>query len=295
MRTRQSRLTQLVAATIGIALLCGSVLADGPRTRVNITQGEAVTGANRLLGEPIYSYDFAPNATFGFNTVDELDPVGPLPIPLTPSSSRDAVLVTTFANLAMVPPDVQPNLNVPLRDVGTFVNGLLGRSAVPSQLDPAAPVIGPTQAAPGKPDPITLRDWLRGRGVAFSRCGPRGNYVNIFLNRLVPNRMYSAIALWLRDDGSFRPVALGGAPSVLMTNERGAGYLSRQLNFCPQDAARDGIGPDRLIGVAIIYHSAHVAWGAIPSPGAPGFLLPPGSMVHGHIWFDFGAGRRITN
>ena len=295
MNNQKSRLTRLIVATIGIGLICGNVYAGGFTTRVKITHGEAVTGANRLLGEPIYSYDFAPNPTFGFNTVDELDPVGPLPVALTPSSDRDAILVTTFPNLAAVHPDVMPNINVPLRDVGTFVNGLLDRSAVPFHLDPSAPVVGPTQAEPGKPDPITLRSWLRGRGVALTRCGPRGNHISIFVDRLIPRRMYSAIALWLRDDGTFRPVALGGVPNVLMTNERGGGHLSRRLNFCPQDAASSGVGADHLIGIVIIYHSAHVAWGAIPSPGAPGFVLPPGSMVHGHIWFDFGAGRRIAD
>lgn len=295
MKSRKSKLLQLVAVSIGIVVFCGNAQANGFVTHVNITRGEAITGANRLLGEPLYSYDFAPNPTFGFNTVDELDLVGPLPTPLTPSSSMDAVLVTTYPNLAAVPPDVEPNLNVPLRDVGTFVNGMLDRNSVPFHLDDAAPIVGPTQAGPVQPDPITLRDWLKGGGVAYTRCGSRGNFINIFVNRLIPNRMYSAIALWLRDDGSFRPVSLGGVPNVLMTNAYGGGHLSRELNFCPEKAARDGVDADHLIGIAVLYHSAHVDWGAIPTPGAPGFLFPPGSMVHGHIWFDFGAGRRIAD
>ena len=294
MTTCRLFLSRLILGLTASVLICASAQADDLATRVSVVRGEAVTGANRLLGEPIYSYDFAPNPTFGFNTVDELNPVGPLPAPLSAASDRSAVLVTTFANLAAVPPDVLPNLNIPLRDVGTFVNGLLDRAAVPFQSDPGAPVIGPTQAEPGRLDPITLGDWLSGRGTAIAVCGQHANVINIFVNRLIPNRMYSAIALWLRDDGSFRPVALGGVPNVFMTNQRGAGNLSRKLNFCPGDVARYGIGPDRLIGIAVIYHSAHVAWGAIPSPGAPGLLLPPGSMVHGHLWFDFGAGRRLA-
>jgi len=290
---------RLIAVSISMFFVFGGAHAKeskgSKKTRVTITKGEAITGANRLLGEPLYSYDFAPNPLFGFNTVDELDPVGPLPIPLTPDSDSDAVLVTTFPNLAAVPPEVAPNLNIPLRDVGTFVNGLLDRSPVPFHLDPAAPVVGPTQANPDDPTTITLGDWLRGRGTAFTRCGRRGNFVNIFVKKLVPNRMYSVVGLWLREDGSFRPVSFGGAPNVLMTDGRGAGHISRRLNFCPEDAGRDGVGTDHLIGVALLYHSAHVAWGAIPSPGAPGLLFPPGSMVHGHIWFDFGAGRRIAD
>lgn len=295
MTIKYFNLARLGAAAVSAILILGSAHADHSDVRVNITMGEAVTGANRLLGQPIYSYDFAPNPHFGFNTVDELDPDGQLPVPLTPTTGSDAVLVTTFPNLAMVPAEVLPNLNIPLRDVATFVTGTLGRSPVPAHLDPAAPIVGPTQADPVGPDPVTLGDWLQGQGMAFTRCGPLGNVVRISVRRLLPNRMYSAIALWLRDDGSFRPVSLGGAPSVFMTNRSGRGYLSRKLNFCPQVAARDGVGADRLIGVALIYHSAHVAWGAIPTPGAQGLLFPPGSMVHGHIWFDFGAGRRIEN
>jgi hypothetical protein len=295
MKNQKSSPFRLIAATISAFLICSYAYAGDHGKRAKLTMGEVVTGANRLLGQPVYAYDFAPPPTFGFNTVDELDPVGPLPMPLTPDSDPDAILVTTFANLMAVPEDVMPNLNIPLREVPTFVNGMLDRSAVPFHLDPAAPVIGPTQAEPGWPDPIRLRDWLRGRGKAFTRCGPNGNYIKLSVYDLVPNRMYSAYALWLRNDGSFRPVSLGGAPNVIMTNKRGAGNLSRKLNFCPQDAALEGIGDDRLIAIAVIYHSAHVAWGAIPSPGAPGFLLPPGSMVHAHIWFDFGAGRRIAD
>ena len=292
---KQFNVLWLIGAMIGTLLICGNVYATDADPRVNVTTGEAVTGANRRLGEPIYAYDFAPPPTFGFNTVDELDPVGPLPVPLTPDSDPDAVLVTTFPNLAAVPPDVLPNLNVPLRNVPTFVNGLLDRSAVPFHLDPAAPVIGPTQAAPGRPDPIRLRDWLQGEGIALTQCGPNHNHIKISMKKLIPNRMYSTYALWLRNDGSLRVAPLGGAPSVIMTNQRGDGQLARKLNFCPEDAARDGVGDDRLISVAVIYHSAHVAWGAIPTPAAPGFLLPPGSMVHAHVWFDFGAGRRIAN
>lgn len=297
MMYRHSKWFRIIAAAIGLMLIGGSAYAGGSTTRVEITRGEAVTGANRLLGEPLYSYDFSAIPTFGFNTVDEMNPVGPLPIPLSPDTDDDAVLVTTFPNLSAVPDPVVPNVNIPLREVGTFVNGLLARSAVPYHLDPGAPIVGPTQAEPNDPDPITLRDWLRGRGIAITRCGQHGNSINIFVSRLVPNRMYSAIGLWLRDDGTLRPVSLGGVSNVIMTNERGGGHLSRKLNFCPEDAAIDGIGQDHLIGVAVIYHSAHVAWGAIPTPGAPdlGFLLPPGSMVHGHIWFDFGAGRRIVD
>jgi hypothetical protein len=297
MKCKQLIAPCLIAAAIGVFFICGNVYADDRGTRPSITIGEAVTGANRLLGQPLYAYDFAPPPTFGFNTVDELDPGGPLPLPLTPASNQDAILVTTFPNLAAVPADVMPNINVPLREVETFINGLLDRSAVPFHLDPAAPIIGPSQAAPGRPDPIRLRDWLKGRGVAFTRCGPDANHITLSLKKLIPNRLYSAYALWLRNDGSFRPVSLGGAPSVIMTNERGEGHLSRKLNFCPEDAAVDGIGDDRLISIAVIYHSAHVYWGAIPTPAAQqlGFLLPPGSIVHAHVWFDFGAGRRVAD
>lgn len=293
MKSRHLGAWHLILLAVGMCSQCGIASADGAVTHVNITRGQAITGANRLLGEPIYSYDFAPNSTFGFNTVDELNPGAALPTPLTPASNPDAVLATTFPNLAAVPPPVAPNLNIPLREVGTFVNGLLDRATVPFHLDPGAPVVGPTQAEPGSPDPVTLRQWLRGQGMAITRCGPGGNHISLSVSKLLPNRMYSAIGLWLNEDGTFRPVSLGGVPNVIMTNVDGGGYLGRSINFCPEEAARSGVGGDHLIGIAVIYHSAHVAWGAIPTPGAEGFLYPPGSIVHGHIWFDFGAGTPL--
>ncbi len=287
--------TQLLAAIIiGIVPLSGIAGHGDAVTHVTVVKGQAITGANRLLGEPIYAYDFSANPTFGFNTVDELDPEGVLPIPLTPESDPEAVLATTFPNLAAVPPPALPNMNIPLRDVGTFVNGLLDRAPVPFHLDAGAPIVGATQSQPADPDPITLRDWLRGKGRAIARCGPDGNHLSVFVRRLLPNRMYSVIGLWLGEDGSFRPVSVGGVPNVIMTNQRGRGHITRTLNFCPTDAAQSGVGSNYLIGIAVIYHSAHVAWGAIPSPTAEGFVLPPGSMVHGHLWFDFGAGRLIA-
>ena len=282
-------------AVTSMVLLGGTAHGEDHTTYVSIAAGEVVTGANRLLGEPVYAYDFAPNPTFGFNTVDEFNPVGPLPLPLSQSSSRHAVLATTFPNLAAVPAPVLPNINIPLRDVGTYVNGLLDRAPVPFHLDAGAPIVGPTQAEPSSPYEITLRDWLRGRGVAINRCGPAGNFSSIFVNRLIPNRMYSVVGLWLNEDGTFRPVSFGGVPNVIITDENGKGRLTRRLNFCPATAANEGIGSDHLIGIAVLLHSAHVAWGAIPTPSADGFILPPGSIVHGHIWFDLGAGRRLTN
>ena len=276
-------------------LLVGAAHAEEHSTYVSVAAGEVVTGANRLLGQPLYAYDFAPNPTFGFNTVDEFDPSGDLPIPLSQTSSRDVVLATTFPNLAAVPAPVLPNINIPLRSVGTYVNGLLDRAPVPFHLDANAPVVGPTQAEPSSPNEITLRDWLRGRGLAISRCGPAGNFASILVSRLIPNRMYSVVGLWLNEDGSFRPVSFGGVPNVIMTDASGKGLFKRRMNFCPATAATEGIGSDHLIGVAVLLHSAHVAWGAIPTPSAEGFVLPPGSILHGHIWFDLGAGRALTN
>jgi hypothetical protein len=293
----KSHLKTLSAVLIAISIgwPAGSAQADMHETQVKLTGAEVITGANRLLGQPLYTYDFSVSSTFGFNTLDAYNPSGPLPTPLAPGSDLETILVTTFPNLTAVPPPVLPNLNVPLRDVGTFVNGLLGRAAVPFQLDPAAPIVGPTQAEPDDPAPITLGDWMQGSGLAITRCGSGENHASIFVRRLIPNRMYSVVGLWLSADGAFRPVSFGGVPNVLITDRRGNGSLTRRLNFCPQDAATQDTEGFRLIGVAVLYHSAHVAWGAIPTPGAEGLVLPPGSMVHGHLWFDLGAGRRTAD
>ncbi len=302
MKFRKINAFELIVLMVGVTMLSGMVYADDDdddsdsdkKTNVQIVRGQVVTGANRLLGEPLFTYDFAANTTFGFNTLDEHNPGAELPIPLTPDSHRNTVLATTFPNLAGVPAGVLPNVNIALRDVGTYINGLLDRGLVPFHLDPGAPVIGPTQAEPHNPDPIRLRDWTRGRGLAITRCGHDGNYASVFVKRLIPNRLYSAWALWLSEapGTAFQPIALGGAPSVIMTDAHGKGSLTRELNFCPEDAARDGVGAERLIGFIVILHSDHVSLGPIPTPSPLGF--PPGSIVHGHMWFDFGAGQPIA-
>ena len=132
MKIRKIKAFQLIALTTGVILLSGMVHADDDddsdsdkTTNVQIARGQVVTGANRFLGVPLFSYDFAVNPTFGFNTLDEHNPGAELPIPLSPDSDRNAVLASTFPNLSAVPDGVLPNVNIPLRDVGTYVNGLL--------------------------------------------------------------------------------------------------------------------------------------------------------------------------
>ncbi len=47
------------------------------------------------------------------------------------------------------------------------------------------------------------------------------------------------------------PFPLGGAPSII-TDKQGDGTLERDLNFCPVDAASDGVDVKRLAEIGAV-------------------------------------------
>ena len=185
---------------------------------------------------------------------------------------------------------VEPSLvNVPLRDIGTWVlpPNLKQRAPVPFQS--GGPVVGATQAEPS--GPITKGDWFKASGTLKVDCAPNGNSVSINVKALVPNRVYTVWAIWLDPSGPrFIPVPLGGVPNVIITDKQGDAIFERDLNFCPVDAAKEGVDGKKLGLIEAHLHSDHVAYGAIPAPLASGF--PPGTVLHGQLAWNLGAGKR---
>ena len=80
-----------------------------------------------------------------------------------------------------------------------------------------------------------------------------------------------------------------GRPNVIITNNEGDGTLERDLNFCPVDAALEGVDGKRLAEIGVHLHSDHAAYGPVPAPLAAGF--PPGTVLHEHLTFNLGAGK----
>ena len=105
--------------------------------------------------------------------------------------------------------------------------------------------------------------------------------------------MYTAWAIWLILDGSDPgprpfPMPFGGAPNAFITDKEGSATFKRALNFCPWDAAEEGVGENRLIGIGVHLHSDHALYGSIPAPFAGGLL--PGTVLHSHLGWNLGAG-----
>lgn len=111
-------------------------------------EADVVTGANRLFGQPRFSFDG--DFTGGFTTVAEFNPDGADPIPLTSATPDDAILASSVDSPPF-PEDVDPALlNVPLRDVEAIV-APDGTTRGPLTPHFEAPIISPSQAEPAFP------------------------------------------------------------------------------------------------------------------------------------------------
>ena len=292
----------LVASAVSIAA-CSSA-TDGDSQEF---EGVVVTGLNRLFGEPIFNYPFMPAPfaeRFGFEMLGVYNEGGPDPLPLTAETPDTAVLATLVdADGVGPPPAILQNfdaalINVPLRDVKTWVlpPNLEKRASVPPHL--VGPIVGATQSEPA--GPITKGDWFKASGTVTINCNPGGHSVNIDMRSLIPNRLYTVWAIWLvpgiQEHGEgppqphFIPTPLGGTPNSYVTDKNGDATFERELSFCPVDAAREGVDGNILASLETHLHSDHTAYGGVPAPLAAGY--PPGTVLHGHLNWNLGAGER---
>ena len=282
-------LTTLVVTLVG----CSSAAANPKEFEASVT-----TGVNRLYGQPLLEFDFMPSPfkeTFGFETMGVFNPNGANPLPITASTPDSAILASFVDPQGVGLPQAifqkaDPALtNLPLRDVQAWVlpPNLKKRAALPPHL--GGPVTGATQAEPN--GPLTKGDWFKASGALKVDCAPEGNSVSINMKSLVPNRLYTVWAVWLDPSGpgSVKPIPLGGAPNVFITDKNGDAIFERELNFCPVDAANEGVEGKRLAEIGTHLHSDHAAYGAIPAPFAAGF--PPGAVLHEHLSWNLGAGK----
>ena len=280
-------------------------------------KAEVATGWNRFLGQNRYQWDFleAPLDEAGASTVGVYNPNGDEAILLTPETPNDAILATVadpFLNVVFpgaldaFPPNPD-GLNVPLREVGTWTSGLINhlngdalnplvdnsRVTLPSQ--PDAQIAGQAQANPASPDPITLGDWLNGSGKMQIKCRKDGTaLLRIKVKGLIPNRAYTVWAMWHRANGSIFPQPFGGVPNAFITDKKGDAEMERELNFCPLEAAQDGIEGNRLLSIITHLHSDHILYGGVPTPTGTGF--PPGTVLHMHLEWNFpGVGIRLID
>ncbi|MFT4925899.1 MAG: hypothetical protein ACI8WB_001994 [Phenylobacterium sp.] len=244
--------------------------------------GHAVTGGNRLRGQPIQ--DFGPPLnTFGFYNMGVFNPDGSNnPFLIDENTPDDAVLATsvdpfflTAAGLPLSLIDESLN-NLKLADVAANISVADTASiALPSTLD-----VDPLQPSQVPMKETTLKDWLSAKGKARFKCGDDKNSVSIKVKNLLPNRLYTVWGLFESAEGKFKPAALGGVPNSISTDSKGRGSFKRELGFCAFENTQSGA---KLIALDIIYHSDHQAYAAVPSHVAKSDIT--GTVTHSHLWF----------
>jgi len=250
--------------------------------------GVLTTGTNRAFGEPLWDLG-PPLRTFGCNTVAAYNPNGSEPIALTADMPASTVLATyvdpAILSMMGIPQDkVDPStINVPLREV-KVISDLAGavRIAVKAGSQ-ATSETEPIQAEPA--DPITLGDWRQAKGEASIECTSKQNRISLEFGGLIPNRLYTAWGMF-NNGGQLVAVALGGAPSVFLTDSKGNATFERVLNFCPLQSVEGG---PSLLYLDIIYHSDQMVYGLVPDLTLTGLM--GGVISHSQFEFPFGVTR----
>ncbi|MEE8056364.1 MAG: hypothetical protein V3T17_00810 [Pseudomonadales bacterium] len=281
------KLYKMLIPAIAVPFVAASMLSTAyavERQTANI-EGVAVTGFNRLLGQPLWILDtLGGPAPAGFNFIFGHNPGGEVAFDLNESTPGDTVLATGvdpgmigFLDAMMnIPPSMstphEHMLNIPIHNdfvvVAPFFSETF-RMQVPSVMD--APGNSVTRALPN--NPVTLDDWLAAEGTLSIRCySDDSASININMTNLVPNGLYT---LW----GVYKvggPFPLGGLPNAITSNDRGKARITRRINFCPMTSTNP-----LLWTVNITLHSDGNVYGGVPE--MPGENLPGGIVDHDHI------------
>lgn len=270
------------AKALGLVVLFLLSLTSA-QAQTRILQGRAVTGVNRLLGQPVF--ELGPFGGVGFNDVGAYNSKGGEALPLTSKSPAGTVLASIvdpgFLDLFHVDPNsVDPaKLNIPLRDVGVVVDPTGKRQAVrdifhSSQLAPSRASVG---------GPITLGQWLSARGAGVISCSGHTASLQLVMTGLVPRGLYDVWGVMLTAQGP-APICLGGSPCAFMTDDKGNALFSATLNFCPYNLRGDEVP---LGVVEILFHSDHALYGSQPELFYGGY--PPGLVSHSQLEFAVSA------
>jgi hypothetical protein len=292
-KTRALTALTLATALGAIALIPGSdaiAQSDAAHgdaiaaTRVAAIDGRVVTGFNSYLGQPVVNYA-PPVGTLSFEMLAEFNVFGGAPIPLRADTAKSKLLATfvspaVLQAMGLTPDDVNPaSINLPLRQVAPNLTADgLTRGSVPGLA--MAQQVQVSQAEPSYP--ITLAEWERAGGSAKIVCGDDGASIELTLASLIPNRLYTAWAVF--GGTAITGIPLGGLPNVVVTDEWGDATLRRRLNFCPIDL-KPGERP--LLAIEVVLHGDHQSYGAVPDLGLAGreLSLFAGTIRWAHLDF----------
>lgn len=306
-----------IVIALPIVLVSSAAPSEDDGNRRFVEKGVASTGLNRLLGQPIWRYpnleQFIPmlgeSVVFaGFKLAGAFDPVvgegGGNSIGLTPTTPGNALLASFLDEIGLglvgITPEKVPNdvLNIPVDDVAVLV----GEDGVRRERVPCATQTGEaiqrTRAAPCG-EPVTLKRWLRAKGVMRIKCFEDGMAkVRITMRKLLPNRMYS---IWYATENFaagpeffITAIPFGGVPNTVVTDRDGSARFARRLGYCPHDQAR-------ALGIAVVLRANGQNFGGVPAPllnqespdtAFEGYLGQiPGTVVHQQLSFNINGVR----
>ena len=239
-----------------LSLFSMSLFADKGHSKKErqVIKGSATTGANILLGEPVYTFP-DPWGEIAIPVVGEYNPNGVDPFPLTPSTSNDAVLASRVADFLQVAfPLAEPH-NVPLSETLTAIDGNLNLGEVPSMED-----AGINEASSARPA-VTLGDWLQAEGKMHIKCNEDGAKLTMRVKHLIPGGLYSLWQTRGTVSGGLAAVPAGGIPNFIVPDENGKAVYKRNMTHCPLNT---GDSDEPVLMYELAYHSDSRVHGAVP-------------------------------
>jgi len=232
-------------------------LAQRGHRRAAHINGIAVTGWNRILGEPAADLRFVGNLSFAVAGV--YNPDGPA-LPVTNDTSMDA-LMATYAN-----PDVYAAFfgiqgaenittqNILYRDVAHVLDNFNTTGPIPQlqETDTWWEINNGAENAD-----YTVGDWLAASGRVNFFCNPaQGPHYTVRMRDLIPGGLYTLWAFYFNQQtGNLHPgIPFGGtSANVFVADRNGRLNGDRALNVCPMDIAPE---EDRqLVTLVLIYHT----------------------------------------
>lgn len=284
-------------STLGLlAALSASTSFAGPHRDAQYSQkkvkGEAVTGWNQRMGQPVKNLPIVGPLNFSLNGVCGEEHASPITADTDTTSQ-----LCTYADPAIyqfifnseVTPEFPKNQNIRLSEFPQIFTSDGQEKALPSVHNAQW-----FEASNGSQSfGYTVDDWLAAKGSMTFRCKPGDNSYQLRASNLVPGGLYT---LWLfyfdqvnppppQGTGGFQPdLAFGGASAnVFVADRYGRINGTRDMGFCPQAWSEDE--QYQPLNLHLVLHPEGRVYGTVaeqtlapPFNGGPGIVAIPQLM-----------------
>lgn len=295
MKKISTLITSLTVLAVTLTISVNDVYAKNKHhsTRIWKIAGTAVTGPNDRCGEAewILPAPFPPDLHFTVSASLNPEPGAEDGIELSPSHCDSDLILATHSNLMLNDlaglPDAHPRMkNIPLHQVPVKATLEGVRMFLPDESMSNGNPFPPTRSLPN--DPITLGQWMKGRGSMTIHCYADGSAnINVKFRNLIQNGVYSLVATWITTlpgttETTFAPLPFGGIPNEIIADSHGYSAMKRNLSHCPMDDAPDG---SSIMFVDLGYHMDGSTKGVFPqtSNDVEKIMFPDGEMVESLI------------